>query len=446
MITNHSTKIISKFVIIMTFILVCLLYLNACKNSMDSTISETNIESVTIQSPLGFVRLNETYKNIQFGKDYVYFNGSECGVFKYDYNTGEVSNICTDPLCKHFGNGSSCRIANVRKSSMGFFHVYSDKIIYNARLINKDFGKSTLHLFAYDLDHMTNTLLDDNAGNSNQYCISNKYAYYRNITVKDGQNYYNFKQVNMSTGEIRTFGEETLGKTGLHLLGAYDGNLYATDWEGTVTYVCSEEKLGKFKKIWDSRMGFIFTDGNELFFASKDVDNIQSNVYCFYNTDLNGNVISKHELEGGILFGSIIDGRNLYYIPSETVTITVPDGTKKDVHQRYIYKLDTETGETSVAFEFNGDYSMLWLLNVANDFMVYENKIYTYSLGGVVCPEGGVEGADFDYFLLDDGVVIIDIETGDIKYVTANYDANEGFQFTWNIETIPMDIDSEKLK
>ena len=191
-------------------------------------------------------------------------------------------------------------------------------------------------------------------------------------------------------------------------------------------------------------MAFIFTDGNELFFKSGDIDNKQSDTYCFYNTDLDGNVISKHELNGGMLFGSILDGRNLYYVPQEMVTITVPDGTKKDVHQRYIYKLDTETGETTVAFEFNGDYSMLWFLNTANDIMVYENKIYTYSLGGVVCPDGGVEGVDFDYFLRDDGVVIIDMETGDIDYVTATFNFNNNLQFEWNVEKIAMDIEGEK--
>ena len=448
MIINRSKKTI-KIAILIVLSLICILCFNACKNNVDSSgdnSTATINDGLANESPFGFVRLQGAYKNIQFGKDYVYFNGTECGVFKYDYKTGDVSNICTDPLCKHFGTGASCRIANVRKSALGFFRVFSDTMIYNAQLQNRDLGKKTLHMFAYNMEHMTNTLLEDDAGTTNQYCISEQYVYFTNVTVKEEKSYYNFKQVNLFTGENIIFGEESLGKTEYKLIGAYNGKLFATNPEETVTYVCSEENPGEFQKIWDRRMSFIFTDGTELYFASKDVNNMQSDTYYFYNTDLKGNVISKHELKGGMSFGSILDGRNLYYVPKETVIITIPDGTEKETHQRYIYKLDTETGETSVAFEFNGDYSMLWFLNTANDFMVYDNKIYTYKLGGVVCPEGGVEGVDFDYFLLEDGVVIIDIETGDINYVTANYDANEGFQFAWNIETISMDIDSENLK
>ena len=434
--SSKKNALILALSIVFSFILL----LAGCNNGEVS--DETNgdvTEDLTVQIPLEFVRLRSTYKNIQFGKDYVFFNGTDCGVFKYNYKTGEVSNICTDPLCKHYGNGSSCRIANVRKSSMGYFHVYSDKMIYNAQLQNRDLGKKTLHLMSYNMKDMTNVLLDDNAGTSNQYCVSDKYIYFRNVTVRDGQSFFNFRQVDLSTGESRIFGKETDKKTEYDLIGAYGGKLYARDWEGTGTYICSEENPGNFQKFWDGPIGFVFTDGNELFFSSKESD-----ISFFYNTDLDGNVISKYELKGGISFGSIIDGRNLYYVPMETVTITVPDGTKKDVHQRFIYKLDTETGETTVAFEFNGDYSMLWFINTANDILVHENKIYTYKLGGVVCPEGGVEGVDFDYFLLDDGVVIIDMATGDIEYVTATFNFNNKLQFEWNVEKIPMDIEGEK--
>lgn len=178
--SSKKNALIRALSIVLSFILL----LAGCNNGEVS--DETNgdvTEDLTVQIPFEFVRLQSTYKNIQFGKDYVFFNGTDCGVFKYNYKTGEVSNICTDPLCKHYGNGSSCRIANVRKSSMGYFHVYSDKMIYNARLTNKDLGKSTLHLMSYNMKDMTNVLLDDNAGTTNQYCVSDKYIYFRNVTV-----------------------------------------------------------------------------------------------------------------------------------------------------------------------------------------------------------------------------------------------------------------------
>ncbi len=216
----------------------------------------------------------------------------------------------------------------------------------------------------------------------------------------------------------------------------YD-KLYATDPEETVTYVSDEEAPGEFKKIWDRRIAFIFTDGNELFFKSKDPDNMDSDTYYFYRTDFEGNVKSKHELNGGMYWGGLHDGRNLYYVPQEKISIVLPDGSEQETHPRYMYKLDIETGEQTVAFEFSGDYSLMYLGQSGNDLMVYDNKIYTYDLCGYVPKD---DGEGYDMLNLKRGLVIIDMDNGDITYITAELDRTDPRHPTiTNVEIIPMD-------
>ena len=83
-------------------------------------------------------------------------------------------------------------------------------------------------------------------------------------------------------------------------------------------------------------------------------------------------------------WGSILDGRNLYYIPSVEEDITLPDGSIQRMHPRAIYKLDTVTGDETIAFNFTGDYAALSIGFSFNDLIVYNNKIFTSELTGKV--------------------------------------------------------------
>ena len=394
-------------------------------------------------SPFGFFRIQGSLKHIQFGKDYIYFHGETNGIFKYDYLTGEVSSVCVDPLCSHSGDDATCRL--LKTNPINFFRMFPDMLVYSSMKSGRVSGQSSdvkPSMYVYDLVKMTHTLIDEDAAMNNQYCISERYLYYHNIEVKDNKNYYNFKQVDMLTGDIRIFGDATESSPQYRLIGAYAGKLYATDPEETVTYVSDEKTPGEFKKIWDRRMAFIFTDGKELFFKSKDPENMNSDTYYFYHTDFEGNVKSKHELNGGMYWGGLHDGRHLYYVPQEKITIVLPDGSEQETHPRYMYKLDIETGEQTVAFEFSGDYSLMYLGQSGNDLMVYDNKIYTYDLCGYVPKD---DGEGYDMLNLKRGLVVIDMENGDITYITAELDGTDPQHPTiTNIETIPMDLANEK--
>lgn len=139
-------------------------------------------------------------------------------------------------------------------------------------------------------------------------------------------------------------------------------------------------------------------------------------------------------------WGSIIDGKNLYYIPSDEVEITLPDGTVTTTHPRLIYNLDTETGEETVAFNFDGDYVALSVGFMSNDLIVYDNKIFTAELTGTVFSKAEDGTVTSKKLSLKDGIVIIDMVTNDITYVTANYIQTEtgDIELSWNSDIIHM--------
>lgn len=242
-------------------------------------------------SPYGYSPALHLTKNIQMGNGVVYFSGTESGVFKYDIATGQVDNYCTDPLCSHYGATASCRIDNCLRGQ--YFRAYPNTLIYNAVLKNDKLGKVTPHLYRFDVQTMSNMLLDDNASTSNYYTVSDRYVYFTNTTVKNNKTYYNFKQINLATGEVKVFGDEREASSAFTLLGAVGGKLYAADAESSATYVCSEDDPGNFTLFWERIISYIYAGQDDLFFKSRDpLDNTpkDSAAYYYYHTDLEGNI------------------------------------------------------------------------------------------------------------------------------------------------------------
>ena len=401
----------------------------------------------SFDSPTGYTPVISATKNILLGSDYVYFTGIQNGIFKYNYQSGEVSEFCTDPMCKHSGSGGTCRIANYWKGL--FFKAFPDLLIYSAPLDTAQNSQLTNHMFCFDAVAMTNTLLDSNASTTNIYCMSNRYAYYTNVVPKNNINYFNHKQVDIKTGEIRIFGEETEGVTPYNLIGAINGILYATDSERTATYICSEDTPGEFTKFWDKPIANLWVGENDLFFKSRapeDETPKEEAKYYFFHTDLDGNVLAKRELVGGMRWGSIYDGRYLYYIPDEDIVVENLDGNFIKIHSRELYRLDMETGVRKVAFTFDGDYATMAIkLGFRNDMLVYDNKIFT----AYITEATSMKDPKTDKIIYGgkgihctDGIAIIDMSNGDITYVTANY-SRRGGEMTSNVEHIPMDIKGE---
>lgn len=413
----------------------------ACGNN--SLGIDTDLDPVS-ESPFGYAPILSSTRSIQMGKDFIYFEGVNNGIFKYDILTGEVSEICTDAMCNHYGSSDSCRI--VYHARLRFFKAFSDLLIYNAsgRI---DGNNNANCIYAFDPIGMRNILIDDNASTKNWYCVSNKYLYSTNTVVRDGVTYYNHKQVSISDGSERIFGEETEGAAPYNLIGAIGGYLYAQNAEQTETYICSEEEPGEFILFWKKPISYIWAGENDLFFRSRDPEN-DDGKYYFYRTDFDGNVITRRELAGDLKWCSFYDGKHLYYIPREETTFVNNDEaqTVKNIHWREMYCLDMETGERTVAFTFNGDYETLALqFSLGNDIIVHDGKIYTYNITqqrGYIDEEtneymiGGPEG-------FSKGIVIIDMETGDVTHITADY-SRRG-EFTTNTEYHPMHIEGEAV-
>ncbi len=333
-----------------------------------------------------------------------------------------------------------------------YFRAFSNVLVYNAVQKNDD-NKLTNHLYGYETETMRNVELHDNASTTNQYCVSEEYAYFDNVINKNDKIYYNHKQIKLSDGSIKVFGEETEGNTPYYLVGAIGGYLFATDNERTITYVCREDTPGNFTKFWDKPISYLWAGSNDLFFKSRDPadDTPKSEAkYYFYHTDYEGNIISKQELVGGMKWGSIYDGKNLYYIPSKDETFICGDGTEKSIHCREIYCLNMETGERTVAFKFDGMYETMALqLGLGNEMIVLNNKIYTYSVGEINSKENIVTKEVIVYgkgVSLRNGIIIIDMSNGDITFVQAEYSRNtdKSCEAIYNIEKIEMDLAREE--
>lgn len=147
-------------------------------------------------------------------------------------------------------------------------------------------------------------------------------------------------------------------------------------------------------------------------------------------------------------WGSIIDGKNLYYIPSDEVEITLPDGTVTTTHPRLIYNLDTETGEETVAFNFDGDYVALSVGFMSNDLIVYDNKIFTAELrnfSGNAIPQAAcmVHNVSTGNYSYSGGIVIdnefyctstLSLSSNDVLYIAiANAGTSGTLSYSYSI-------------
>lgn len=207
-----------------------------------------------------------------------------------------------------------------------------------------------------------------------------------------------------------------------------NGKLYFTDSEYSVTYVCNEKDPKKgYSEFWGACISNIWMGENDMIFRSRDPENKQDGVYYIYRTDFSGNVLSKAKIEGDMKWGSVCDGKHLYYIPREEITLSLSDGSPS-VNQdgsavmgnaRELYCLDIDTGERSVAFTFDGDYSglSLWHTEIGKSFYVSDGKIIVSHLSGTVLKKGDNGENKTEGLTLKNGIIIIDMENGDINYI-----------------------------
>ena len=450
---RRKTMKTKKKILIRTISLVALLSMivaafAACKDEGD-LIQEviggnTEGEGLVVRTQTDCVPLSA--KNIQLANGFIYFEGNTKGFFKYDTKTNEVSQVCTDPLCNHMGSrNQSCNIWNYKLN----YRVFSNVVVYHALGLIEE--TKSVRLYAYSPISMKNVMIDENPSTMSNSKIGNRYYYSVNIIVKNENGtdvpYSNLRRVDLLTGEAEIFGNEVEGTTPEYsILGAIDGNIYANNTVSGGLYICSEDDPGNFRKLRDSSIGYTFVSESDIFF--KSVDPVSGKEY-YYHTDIEGTEISKHELVGGMQWGSIYDGRYLYYIPSEKVTFECGDGSVQPIHSREIFKLDMETGERTVAFTFSGEYETMGLVEGRSLFIVHENKLYTNQIAEYNFKRDEKDTSDLTVYgkgiSLNDGLIIIDMENGDITHVTADYERKNGDTvFVSDIVQIEMDLEGEK--
>ena len=451
--TSKKNALIRALSIVFSFILLLPLLIS-CEDGGNETLGsslgvdeddgegELNVRVQVDCTPL-------SAKDIQFANGFIYFAGSNAGLFKYDPTTDTVSEICSDPLCSHMGaKDASCNFG--KRKGLGF-RAFSNVVIYHAlaRVEGEDMAKN--RLFSYDPIKMKNIMIDKNPSTASTSRIGNRYYYSENITVKEENgekvNYTNLRQLDLFTGEEIIFGNAIKGNTPEYrIIGAIDGNIYANNTQTGGVYICPESEPGNFRKLRDSSIGYPFVSEKDIFFKSVDPEDGKT---YYSHTDLEGNELAKHELVGGMQWGSIYDGRYLYYIPEETVDFQCGDGSVQPIHSREIYKLDMQTGEKTVAFTFNGQYETMGLVEGVSLFIVHDGKLYTNQIGEYNFTRGTGSLSNVTVYgngvTIKDGLIIIDMESGDITHVSADYERIDGrTELVSDIEIIEMDLEGEK--
>ena len=338
--TSKKNALIRALSIVLSFILLLPLLIS-CEDGGNETLGSSlgfdkddDESKLNVRVQVECTPLNG--KDIQFANGFIYFAGSNAGLFKYDPTTDTVSEICSDPLCSHMGaKDASCNFG--KRKGLGF-RAFSNVVIYHAlaRLEGEDMAKN--RLFSYDPIKMKNIMIDKNPSTSSTSRIGDRYYYSENITVKEENGekvtYTNLRQLDLFTGEEIIFGNAIKGNTPEYsIIGAIDGNIYANNTQTGGVYICPESEPGNFRKLRDSSMGYVFVSENDIFFKSADPE---SGKEYYYHMDMEGNELAKHELVGGMQWGSIYDGRYLYYIPAEEVEFQCGDGSVQPIHSREI--------------------------------------------------------------------------------------------------------------
>ena len=428
------------FDLLVIFCLITVL-LSSCRppeGYIDNSRPASESQDIEVNDPVLEISMDDwtytpitgTTEYVQYSGEHLYFEGDTQSIYKYSLADGTISSPCTDPLCSHSGMDASCRMG--RHVSGCFYKVCGEYILYDV------FG---FDIYSYNTSTMENLLLDDSREGtaSGTMTVSDDYLYFMAYVVdeKTGETSSAYRRINLSNGEAEMLLESEEGRNPYELLGAANGKLYWTDRAYTATYISDESDPENLKIFWDATMSFIWVGEKDMCFRAKDPD---SGAYCFYRADFDGNVISKVKIEGDMKWGSLCDGKHLYYINSEDVPLYLEDGTAV-VNQkgnavtgnnRTVYCLDIDTGERSVAFTFDGDYSALYLrFSMGHVFYVVDGKIITSYIGGCWLRENGEGEAlpeDFELHSGNNGVSIIDMESGDIKYIGPLKDGSIGVE------------------
>lgn len=365
-------------------------------------------------------------ERIQYDGEYLYFEGRfGSTIYKYSLLDGTITSVCTDPFCAHSGINPTCRTG--RHLEGGFYKVRGEYILYDVMGFD---------IYSYNTSTMENILLDDSreGSASNIMTVSDDYLYFMAYVVdeKTGETSGAYRRINLSNGKAEMFLESEKAINPYHILGAVNGKLYWTNREYTETYISDESDPESLRKVWDSAISYIYVGENDMCFRARDPE---TEDYCFYRADFDGNIISKAKIEGNMKWGSLCDGKHLYYIPAEDVPLYYEDGNAV-VNQkgnaitgnnRTVYCLDIDTGERSVAFTFDGDYSGLWL-KYGYAFYVVDGKIIIPYLAGEVLNEDENGEAFINDFAYTRGITIIDMENGDIKYIGTLKDGSIGVE------------------
>ena len=413
-----------------------------CISTILSSCSKSPISN---SSDLTYKELIYNNKQIRRDGNTFYFSGDHFSVFKYDSESGEIQDVCTDPLCSHYGKDSSCRIGQINTGSC-FFAVNGNNFVYTVPLsASLDDSIMQLVLFRYDVSEMTNLRLDHKNGiDDRRYTISSNYCYY--VTTyqsnKTGEYSFGMRQCNLETGKTVDFGEKT--ESVPRPLGAIGGKVFWKDAASSKTYVCNEDKTGSAHVFWDYPISFPWGNSNDIFFRSTDPDDPEDSlIFYIFHTDLNGKVISRFDAEDIKCMCVSDDGKYIYYISrTETPAVTgngTPvknnDGSDFLVHGRKLFRIDTETGETDCVFVFDGIFSALNIgVGDGSWFWFDGKKIYTNSLAGYIEEKPGDEPQRIGF---SSGLIIIDTETGKVVRCSADFDrSTAGSRSYKSVETV----------
>lgn len=339
---------------------------------------------------------------IQYQNGSYYFEGAPYSIFEYSIEDETVYHPCLDPQCTHRSNTSSCRFG--RHLRDGYYRVLGEYIYYNTVF--------PMRLYRYNTETGENKPITEelNGFNSNVF-TGNNYLY---CNVYGG--YIRTRYSDLKTEKVL---ESTDGKTNYTIYAEIEGTLYIGETSSGCVYTCPESDTSKLSLFWNGLWSNVWIGENTLSFQTKNNDG----EYFHYVIGFDGTVSSETKLAGCAGWSSFCNGEDFYYMLRTDNGLDYSDGTPSKspgmtVNSREVYKTNVETGETSVVFTFDGDYSSLYT-SIGSSFYVVGDTLILSSLDGNILKENA-DGEKEPQRLnlgISNGIIMIDMTNGDITCV-----------------------------
>ncbi|MBO5274617.1 MAG: hypothetical protein J6I45_08400 [Clostridia bacterium] len=342
--------------------------------------------------------VTRNFGSVRYHDGYVYIFSSG-QAFRFNPETGNITNLCSDPICLH--ETDECPFYGIRTNQQ--IHINDGKIYFlSQRYHRSEEGNRIFEYYRmqYDINLQTAKVLEvypfSGSWTGSDY-YSNEWRYYIKIdTTEEKETYENLlRRENLNTGKTEIL--MNLGDINYTLVYVNEERIYLHDGVNLFYYILDD--LNNKCIISDKCKGYIACDGE-----------------WFYHTLIDGDKTSlvKYDMEGGNrvtlaenISRSYSTEQYIYYMPDVMYTI----GEDITNYKSDIYRVPKNGGTAELVYTFPEDmidrYVILYFIVDGN---------YLYANYGVYTSESDnwYESINADPY----DVMRINLSTGDIYYIS----------------------------